>query len=108
MKYINYLIISIGLMFPGAVLAADYPITLCNVQASGGSNKAYIRPCGGWVSKNNCTANGWIEWDASKFLGAAMYSTALAGLTTGKTITVRMDGVSCGHYDVTNMLRIHK
>ena len=108
LRIIKYTFSLLMLFTSSLAMAADYNVTLCRVQASGGNNIAYIYPCESWTSKNNCPNNGWIQWDASKFLGAAMYSTALAALTTGKTVTVRMDGVSCGGYDITTMLRIHK
>ncbi|MCL2914645.1 hypothetical protein L2725_12790 [Shewanella corallii] len=88
--------------------AADYVIRICDMQSHSNSNSAYIRPCDYWSSKNGCPGTTWLTWDMSKFQGQAMYSTAMAALVADKKVTVRLDGRSCSHYDITSMIRLHK
>ena len=89
--------------------AADYDVEVCSLQSHDVIDIVYMGVCGGWTSKNSCNAGGYIAWDMSKFQGKAMYSTALAALTAGKRVRVRLNGQTChGSYDATYMIRILK
>lgn len=86
----------------------DSVVTICALQAND-NGRAYLSPCDGWTSINNCPSSGpWVEWDLSSISGKAMYSTALAAFTAGHYVTLRMSGSSCGSYDVTHMIRMTK
>ncbi|MCO7223394.1 hypothetical protein [Pleionea sp. CnH1-48] len=86
--------------------AADHKFKICDLQSHTGSNSAYMKPCNGWTSKNSCPGNGWLTWDISVGQGKSMYATALTALSTDKSVTVRLDGSSCNHYDKTSMVRM--
>ena len=98
----------IAMVFLGSqAFAADYSFNVCKLQSHTDRDTAYIAPCGGWTSKNNCPSDGWLQWNMSSFQGQAMYSTAMAAMLSGKQVTVRLDGSSCAGYDTTTMIRIN-
>jgi len=104
MKTLRLLLI---LTLPAKVFAADYTVSICKLQTSDNGN-AYLSPCEGWVSKNNCPSAEWVTWKISTESGKAMYSTALAAFSSDKNVSIRLNGSSCSGYDVTNMIRILK
>lgn len=88
--------------------SADYEITVCTLQAND-NGKAYILPCEGWTTKNNCPSTApWITWNTSSDAGKIMYSTALTAFAAGNKISVRTDGSTCDSYDVTSIISIKK
>ncbi|MDG9670786.1 hypothetical protein ONV78_23815 [Hahella sp. CR1] len=95
-------------LLPLSAQAADYDVTVCSVQAMNNSDYGFLMPCGGWPSKSNCPNQNWVTWDMSKSQGTAMFSAALTALTTGQSVTIRLDGSSCNGYDITQMVRINK
>lgn len=105
MKYRVIAVLSL-LFFSLSSSAADYTVSVCKIQI-GLSGKAYLSPCGGWPTKNQCTANNWLTWDANTKPGQMMYSTALAATAANKKITLRLNGAVCDHYDVTSMIRFN-
>ena len=94
--------------FSTTAQAADYEVEICALQAHNVTSTVYLQVCGGWTSKSNCPADGFIAWDASTFQGETMYSTALTAFSLGKTVSVRLTPNSCLRYDHTNMIRILK
>lgn len=103
----KYLIVFSTLLFASILQAADYDVDVCALQAQSTNNTAFLQPCNGWQSQNNCPSGEWITWNMSEFQGEAMYSTALSALMANKKVKVRLDGYSCnGNYDNTSMVRI--
>ena len=105
----KYLLAILAVIAAPATCAADYNVTVCALQSHSNGSRAYLMPCESWVSKNSCSSGGWIGWDMTQYGGEAMYSTALAALTSASRITVRLDGESCeSQYDATTMIRINR
>ncbi|MEZ5524698.1 MAG: hypothetical protein R3E62_06995 [Pseudomonadales bacterium] len=109
MKILNKFFAMASLMFiANTGHSADYLITVCSLQASD-DGRAYLSPCGGWTSQNNCPASDFITWSLDTNAGKAMYSSALAAFSADYEIKVRLNGSSCAFsYDVTSMIRITK
>ena len=90
--------------------SADYQMTVCSIQAYSDRAKVYLRPCGTWVSKNNCPSDHYLAWKITpKGNGEVMYSTAMAAMLSDKKVTLRLNGSSCTrNYDSNLMIRILK
>ena len=90
--------------------AADYSVYVCSIQAHPDRAEVYMKPCGNWLSKNNCPGDGYVAWKiAPEGNGEVMYSTAMAAMLADKKVTLRLDGSSCTrHYDASQMVRILK
>ena len=105
----KYMFFLLALTSISDTYAADFNIKVCALQSHSDGTRAYLMPCDNWATQNNCTSGGWIGWDMSQSNGQAMYSTALAALTTDSRLTVRLDGATCtGQYDTTSMARINR
>ena len=90
--------------------AADYSVHVCSIQAHPDREEVYMRPCGNWLSKNNCPSDGYLAWKITPGgNGEVMYSTAMAAMLADKKVTLRLDGSSCTkNYDSNLMVRILK
>lgn len=110
-KHCRYLILAlVALIYSTVALATDYTITsICALQSLDTSSVAFMQPCGGWPTKNNCTNSDWISWNIDEGQGKAMYATALTAFALGEKVRVRLNGNSClSDYDHTKMIRITK
>ncbi|MEI8611063.1 hypothetical protein [Enterovibrio norvegicus] len=90
--------------------AASYEtITVCGLQTHTNSNYAYLRVCESRPSNNGCSSGGFVSWNIADGQGKVMYSTAMAALVSGNSVTLKMDGKTClSAYDATYMIRINK
>ena len=91
------------------LIADDYEVTICQLQA-GNQDRVFLAPCEAWGTKNSCPGINWLTWELNSNGAKAMYSTALAALTSGTKIKVRVseEAGDCAHYDTTLMIRIIK
>ncbi|RDH41777.1 hypothetical protein [Zooshikella ganghwensis] len=109
MKLSKLICIIILYIFVGNAYATDtdFIIKICSIQSHTNSSQAYIKPCGNWTSKNNCSP-GYITWNLSTGEGKSMYAAALNAFALNASVSVRLDGSSCHSYDVTTMIRLFK
>ena len=103
-----YKIFTVLMFFSACSIAESYKIKVCGVQASPKHDTVHLQPCQTWMSKSSCPNNGYLEWDASKFQGQAMYSTALTAFVSGNFVLVNLVADDCGSFDRVSFLRIIK